>query len=155
LQTDGVLRVYAQTRLIFTLGLLRLGFIAASIYVALSWLGLLGAVLVTIGALVLGKVFALFVIKRLMGVSTAKLLPWSSLVSFAGVTAAASLLSFGVESLLQVNVLVRLVISGSVFTVAYVSLLFAFGLLTSGERLALTGWFDRFSTVVEGVKQIQ
>ncbi|MBI2816611.1 MAG: lipopolysaccharide biosynthesis protein [Acidobacteria bacterium] len=155
LQTDGVLRVYAQTRLIFILGLLRLVFIAASIYVALSWFGLLGAVFVTIGALALGKVFALCVIKRLMRVSTAKLLPWSSIVSFAGVTAASSLMAFGIGSLLQVHVLAHLLISGTVFTVTYVALLFGFGLLTNGERLALTGWFDRFSTAVEGVKEIQ
>jgi O-antigen/teichoic acid export membrane protein len=155
LQTDGVLRVYAQTRLIFTLGLLRLVFIAGSIYVALSWFGLMGAVFVTIGAVILGKAYALFVMRKLMSISTAQLLPWKCLASFGGVTAAASLLALAIQPFLQVHVFTRLVISGSTFTLVYLALLFAFGLLSEGEHEALTGWMDRFATGVEGVKEIQ
>jgi O-antigen/teichoic acid export membrane protein len=155
LQTDGVLRVYAETRFIFALGVLRLVLIAALIYACLSVFGLLGAVIVTILALGLGKGLALIRMRRLMQVRASELLPWRSLAVVGGVTLAASLIAWGVQSMLEVPPLVRLMVAGLVFAVSYLALLLRFGLLSDRERLALTSWLQRFTTAVSPGGRIQ
>ncbi len=155
MQTDGVLRVYAKTRFIFAMNAFRLLIIAGLIYVCLSAFGLLGAVMVTILALGLGKGLALIRIKGLMKVRASQLLPWRSLASIGGVAFAASLIALGVHSTLELAPLFRLLVAGLVFAVSYFGLLLRFGLLSDGERLALTSWLQRFNTDVSGVEEIQ
>ena len=57
--TDAVLRVYADTRAILWLNLVRLIFVASLIGFAISRFGLIGPVIVTLGSLFLAKALAL------------------------------------------------------------------------------------------------
>ncbi|HUD70382.1 MAG TPA: oligosaccharide flippase family protein, partial [Dongiaceae bacterium] len=76
LQTDGVLRVFARTRVLLLVNIARLLLIAGSISWFLSTFGLMGAVLVTLAKMLLAKILMLFEMKRLLGVGFGGLLPW-------------------------------------------------------------------------------
>ena len=154
-QTDGVLRVYAQTRLILGLGIVRLIAIAGLIYVCLHAFGLLGAVLVTMVALALGKGLALFKMKALMQAKASELLPWRILGSIAVITIAASLVAVGVRSTLDVPVLLRLMIVGVVFASSYIAMLLGLGLLNAEEKVALTSWLQKFAPQNKGVADVE
>jgi len=145
LQTDGVLRVYAETRFILLLNAIRLVFIVASINWFLSAFHLLGAVIVTVLATFIGKGLALVRIKSLLRIGLAQLLPWRGLVGIFIAAAAAGLLALTVESALDIPKLPLLLITGVVYTVSYLTVLFRFNLLTEDERLAFAGWLQRFS----------
>ena len=73
------MRVFAQTRFLLALNLMRLAIIAGLIQWSLGQFHLLGAVLVTVLATLLFKAAALIRMKRLLGVSAVNLLPWRSL----------------------------------------------------------------------------
>jgi len=84
LPLDGVLRVYAETRTLLLLSGMKLAVIALSIGWFMKRFGLLGAVLVTLGALTLAKSLALLRLKRILGVGAARILPWRRLAAVAG-----------------------------------------------------------------------
>jgi O-antigen/teichoic acid export membrane protein len=86
-QVDGVLRVYADTRFLLALYAAKLALIASSIGWLLSRLGLPGAALATILAIVVAKGLALRRIRARLGAPLARLLPWAELLR-TGVAAA-------------------------------------------------------------------
>jgi len=145
LQADGVLRVYAETRFILLLNAARLLFIVASINWFLSAFHLLGAVMVTAIATFIGKGLALVRMKRLLQIGFSQLLPWRGLAGIFIAAAAAGLLALVVESVLDLARLPLLFITSLVYTVSYLTLLFRLHLLTEDERLACTGWWQRFT----------
>jgi O-antigen/teichoic acid export membrane protein len=146
LQTDGVLRVFAETRFILLLNAIRLVFIVASIHWFLSTFHLLGAVMVTGIATGIGKGLALVRMKALLQIGLSRLLPWRGLTGIFIAAAAAGLLALLVESELDVAKLPLLLITSVVYTVTYLALLFRFNLLPKEERLAFEGWWQRFTT---------
>jgi O-antigen/teichoic acid export membrane protein len=87
---DGVLRVYARTRVIFALNLLRLVLVAGLIGWCLSAFGLRGAVLVTLLAAGIVKAVGIATIARLMGVTVREVLPWRRLAVIAARSGAAA-----------------------------------------------------------------
>jgi O-antigen/teichoic acid export membrane protein len=137
LQVDGVLRVFAQTRLILALNLMRLAIIAALVQWSLIHLHLLGAALVTVVATLAFKIAAMARIKNLMQVSTAELLPWRRLASLMSAAIGAAVLALIVKMQMHASMLQGLAISGLVFTITYAALVWCFDLLSLGERLAL------------------
>jgi O-antigen/teichoic acid export membrane protein len=86
---DGFLRVYADTRFLIVMNIIRLSVIAGGISWALSVLDLRGAILITVAAQVIAKTVALGRIQRLMRVPIGRLLPWRELAItvFAAVSA--------------------------------------------------------------------
>jgi O-antigen/teichoic acid export membrane protein len=80
---DGVLRVYAQTRFLLVMNIIRFALVVVLIGPLLSGLGLVGAVLVTLLATSLAKVVGAMRIARLLGAGVADAVPWGRL---AGVT---------------------------------------------------------------------
>src|SRR5205823_5179513 len=64
IQTDGVMRVFAQTRFLFVVNVLRLGILVAVMHLFLARFHLLGAVLVTLVGIVFAKTAALARIRR-------------------------------------------------------------------------------------------
>lgn len=92
LQVDGVLRVYAKTRLLLGVSLLQLAVIVALIAPFLRWFGLRGAVLVTLAGLAAGRLWGLVRIRRLLGLDLAHLVPWRrlALIGLAAVAAYAA-----------------------------------------------------------------
>ena len=141
--TDGVLRVYAQTRFILFLNIVRLGVIAGMIGWFLSAFGIKGAVLITLLATVVSKSLAMVRATSLMKVSAARILPWGSLAAMGVASAAAALPAWMVKTQVHLHPLPLLMLMGTVFAISYAGLVLGFGLLSEGERLAVTGWLRR------------
>ena len=80
---DAVLRAYAQTRFLFIMNLVRLVLVIALISWFLSTFGLIGAVLVTLLATSLVRVFSIVRIATLLRVRVADILPWGQLTGIA------------------------------------------------------------------------
>jgi O-antigen/teichoic acid export membrane protein len=145
LLTDAVLRVYAETRFLLLLNMIRLLVMAVLIPGALAVFELPGAALVTLLSAVVAHGLALVRIKGLMKVGFARFLPYRSLSMIFSAASAACLLTWSVKLKLDLPTLPLLVTAGLVYTATYLSLLFRFGLLSEKERLAVTGWLQRLS----------
>ncbi len=101
--------------------------------------------MVTAIAVFIGKGLALVRMTRLLQVSFSQLLPWRGLAGIFIAAAAAGLLALMVESALDLAKLPRLFITSLVYTVSYLTLLLRFNVLIEDERLACTGWWQRFT----------
>jgi O-antigen/teichoic acid export membrane protein len=139
---DGALRVYAQTRFLFVLNLIRLLIIVAFI---LSTLHLVGAVLITVLAAAIGKGLGLARIKSLMAVGLTDLLPWRSLATIGGVAAVAGLFALAVKSGSGLPTLPLLVTTSLVYTASYLALAIGFRLLHESERAVIANWLRSWS----------
>ena len=80
---DAVLRVYAQTRFLLVMNLLRLAVIAGLIGWFLSTFGLIGAVLITLVGTMVVKMSGLIRIAWIMKVPVREVLPWGRLAGIA------------------------------------------------------------------------
>jgi len=142
-QTDGLLRVYAQMRYTLFLNIVRLGVIAGMIGWFLSIFELPGAILITLLATVISKSLAIVRAKRLMQVSAARILPWGSLAAIGAASAAAALPAWMVKTQVHLPLIPLLMLTGTAFAFSYAGLVLGFGLLSEGEKLAVTGWLRR------------
>lgn len=140
---DGLLRVYAQTRFLLALNVIRLLMIAACLHWFLSVLQLVGAVLVTVLASAIGKGLGMVRMKRLWQVGLRDLLPWRNLLEIGAVAAAAGLATVIVSSSLEVAALLRLAITSLVYTASYLGMAFGFGLVRESEWALIADWFRR------------
>lgn len=140
IQTDAVMRVYAQTRFLFVLNAIRLLLIAALMPRFLSALHLPGAVLVTLLAAVVAKGLALERMKHLMGIGRSQALPWRSLAAIAAIAAAAALPALLLKSAVAMPAPVLLLTTSLVYAGSYGVVLYGTGLSGSGEKLPKGGW---------------
>ena len=76
---DGVMRVRADTRFLLVLGAVKLAIIAASVGWFIGRFHLVGGVLVSLLAVVVGKSVALLRVRRHLNVRLTGLLPWTDL----------------------------------------------------------------------------
>jgi O-antigen/teichoic acid export membrane protein len=83
LSVDAVLRVFARTRFLLAMNILRLVFIATSIGWFLSTFGLAGAVMVTLLSTSFVKAIGVIRIARLLKVGIGDVLPWRRLAGMA------------------------------------------------------------------------
>jgi O-antigen/teichoic acid export membrane protein len=143
LMTDGVLRVYADTRFLFLLNTLRLVVNVALIFWFMSTWGLVGAVLVTVLATAITRIVALARIRTLMGVSLSRLLPWRALGGAAAAATLATLPALLLGEVLAISPLLRGILTGSVYAASFVFLLLAFDLLNDDERGGLKALVGR------------
>ncbi len=140
LQVDGVMRVFAQTRFLLALNVMRLAIIAGLLRWSLSAFGLVGPVLVIVLATVAFKAAALVRMMRLLEISAAELLPWGSLAALTGAATSAAAVALAVKTQMQVATVPVLMATGLAFTGTYTALVWHFDLLNSGEKLALVSW---------------
>ena len=138
LWTDGVLRVYADTRAIPVLYAIQLLVLAALIPPLMSAFGLVGAVLATGIGTGVGKSLTLFRAKRLMGATLAELLPWRSLGEILGAACAAALVALAVKTHLATGGLSLLVMISAVYATTYIGILAMRGLVSPGTAQATT-----------------
>ena len=124
---DAVLRVYAQTRFLLVMNLVRLGFVAGLIGWFLGVFGLPGAVLVTLAATVVAKGLAVVRIARLLGVSIDAVLPWRTLARIGARAGAAAVPTWAVARLTGEPWL-ALVAGGAVYGITYAILCYAPGI---------------------------
>jgi O-antigen/teichoic acid export membrane protein len=140
LLTDSVLRVYAQNRYLILQNCLRLAIIALLINWFLRNYGLTGAVLVTLLANGVAKIFALSRVKTLLGLRFEQLLPWKSL----GLTLFLATLAAVPAELLKVTVPLshfpQLILCGSAYMLTYYALVLWCGPLHEDEKQELVRW---------------
>ncbi len=139
-QTESVMRVFALTRFILFVNILRLAMIAGLIGAAISTLGLRGAVLITLAATAVSKGLSLVRAIELMHARAAQILPWGSLLAIGAVSAAACLPAWLVKTQVHLPLAPLLAAMGTVFAMFYVASLFAFELLNEAERRTVAGW---------------
>ncbi len=132
--TDGVLRVFAETRFLILQNLVHLALMVSMIHFFLMTFGVLGAVLVTLLTTFLIKVFSLWRIKHILGVSTAQLLPWKSLGNAVAIAALASVPALLVKAALVLPGPLVLLVTGATYTISYYCLLVLMGPMDSQEK---------------------
>lgn len=142
-QVDGVLRVFAQTRYLIALNLMRLAIIAGLIQWSLSRFSLIGPVFVIVLATIAFKVAGLVRMKRLLNIPASDLLAWRNLASVLGASVGAATVALAVKSQLTAPVFPVLLATASVDVITYALLVWYFDLLSVGEREAIADWVRR------------
>jgi O-antigen/teichoic acid export membrane protein len=137
LQTDAVLRVYAETRFLLYASVFKLAASVALIYLFIRMFDLWGAALMTLIVSFATKVICLARFKRLASIPLPELLPWKSLAANTVVTAAAAAVALLIKSQLHGPVLLILVVTSALFCAAYATLALVSGLISKDERQAL------------------
>jgi O-antigen/teichoic acid export membrane protein len=133
LQTDSALRVFAAVRTILVLNLVRLAVVGGLIYVAVTLFGLVGAVGVTVLALLLSKALALVRLRRLLGASWRDVLPWRDLATITGVSVLAAVPPLLLRPELTPATFPTLAVLGLVYGVSLVALALGHGVLHDDE----------------------
>ena len=144
---DGLLRVYAKTKTLLAINLVRIVIIALLIPWFIASFGLVGAMLVTMLALVFGKAIGLFSAASLWRIGIRDLLPWRMLSLIAIFSIMASLPALAVAYVLQASPLVRLLIVGMVYVSAYAGMAMAF-LVSAEERETLFQLWGRIQFIL-------
>jgi O-antigen/teichoic acid export membrane protein len=129
LQVDGVMRVFAATRLILALNIVRLVIIVGLIQWSLSEFHLLGPVLVTVLATVVFKAVALVRMKMLLEIRVADLLPWRQLALLTGAAGVAAAAAWAVKLQIHLPIVPLLMAMAAAFGVTYAVLVWCFDLL--------------------------
>lgn len=144
LSVDAVLRVYAQTRFLFGLNVVRLVLVLGLISWFFSAFQLLGGVLVTVLAMCVAKGLGLARMRSLMHVGLSEVLPWRSLASIGAAAGAAGVLTLMLKSGVEMSPFLLLVVTSLVYPVTYVAGLYGFGAFSEDEMVALTSWLGRW-----------
>jgi hypothetical protein len=142
-QVDGALRVFAQTRVLLVLNLVRLAIVGGFIAISLREFQLLGPVLVIVLATLTFKVLALARMTTLLEVPLAKLLPWRQLGAVLGVSAAAAGVTLLVRSQIHGSRIVVLMAMSATHILIYCVLVWQLRLLSETERSAIGSWIDK------------
>jgi len=137
LPVDAVLRVYAETRFLLALNLLRLTLIAASIAWFVSAFRLPGAVLVTLVATATAKGLAVRRVGRLLKVRPAELLPWRTIGAVALAAAFSAVPALAVIRHVGSTGARALAITAGVYAGTYLALLAAAWTLRAWHRGAI------------------
>jgi len=148
LQVDGVLRVFARTRLLLLLNLVRLGIIVSLIQWSLAKFSLVGPVYVILLATFAFKVGALSRMRALLQTTARDLLPWGTLAALLGASVAAGAVAFAVKSQLHAPALPLLIATSAAFIVLYGFLVWQLNLLSDRERQAIEEQWRRASGTV-------
>jgi O-antigen/teichoic acid export membrane protein len=123
LPTDAVLRVYADTRAILVMNIVRFLFVVLTISYALDRFGLIGPVLITIIAAILAKLMALVRIASLVKVRFLHLVDWKLAGAVTAATAVAGIAASLGRDRFHTSAFAGLAISGFIFSVICLALL--------------------------------
>jgi len=145
---DGLLRVYAQMRFLLVINIVRVAVVAGSMYWFLSGMGLVGAVLVTILALAVGKAMGLAKMMSCWHVGVGRLLPWRDLGGIGAAALAASLPAVWMASQGPSSLVIRLAVISLIYGGGYLLLAWTVGLIRKSEWDVLLDWMSRrFSSI--------
>jgi O-antigen/teichoic acid export membrane protein len=131
---DGLLRVYAKTNVLLAINLVRLAMIALLIQWAIRSFGLVGAILVTMLALAIGKGIGLAAAAALWRVGVGRLLPWRPLFLTAVVSMASAVPALAVSYGLQAVPAIRICAIGIAYASVYAAIALTMGLVSPHER---------------------
>jgi O-antigen/teichoic acid export membrane protein len=119
---DGVLRVYAQTRFLLVMNLVRFALVVVLVLPLLSGFGLAGAVLVTLLATSVAKAIGAARITRLLGVGLADAVPWGRLLAVTARALAAAVPAAWIIHSAGYRPIVLVPVAGAAFFAAYAAL---------------------------------
>ena len=119
LAVDAVLRVYAQTRFLLVMNLVRFVVVAGLIGWFLNVFGLLGAVGVTALAMAVVKVMGVVRIAQLMRVGPRQALPWGRLAGITAIAAISALPVLWLQAYVTWHPLATFLVGGLLYTGSY------------------------------------
>jgi O-antigen/teichoic acid export membrane protein len=125
---DAVLRVYAQTRFLLVMNIIRFAVVAGLIGVLIGSFSLVGAVLATLTALAAAKAAGVLRIAHIMHVPVTQVLPWRTLARIAARALAAAAPAWWLSQLLSSTPWLAFVAAGTVYGVSYLVLSYAPGI---------------------------
>jgi O-antigen/teichoic acid export membrane protein len=136
-QTDGVLRVFAETHYLIKVNVVRLGLVVLMMGWFLSNFHLMGAVLITLAGMLLAKIMAMARIRTRLQTTYGEVLPWKELGTVLVVAIVAAIPAIILNAKLGGPALVLLLVSGTAYIVTYGVLAVLLGLLSESERAAI------------------
>ncbi len=148
LQVDGVMRVFAQTRFLLGLNVMRFLIIAGLIRWSLGEFHLTGPVITVLLAMVMFKFVALLRMRKLLEIGIGELMPWRNLSAILGAAGCAGAAAMAVESQMHAPTVLILVAMGLAFTAVYAALVWGFSLIGHEEKAALAGWARQRSVAI-------
>ena len=116
---DAVLRVYAQTRFLLVMNVVRFAFVAGLIGWFLNIYGLVGAVGVTLLAMTVVKSLGAIRIARLMHVGVREMLPWASLTRITALAVVSALPVFWLQNQVAWHPMVMFLVGGCLYVGSY------------------------------------
>ena len=119
---NAVLRVFAETRFLLVMNVLRLAMVAGLIGWFLSTFGMSGAVLVTLASTLLVNLVGVARIARLLHLSFAETLPWARLAAIFACAAVAALPVLWITRELALRPIVALGMSSAAYAAVYFGL---------------------------------
>jgi O-antigen/teichoic acid export membrane protein len=122
---DAFLRAYAQTRFLLIMNALRLVIVASLIGGFLSSFGLVGAVLVSLCAMIVVKAIGVVKIARLMHLRLGEVLPWDRLMGITIRACVAGVPVAWMTHAVAMPPLVGLVVGGVLYSAIYAALCYA------------------------------
>ena len=148
LQTDGILRVLAETRFLVVMNLVRLAALAGVMSSALLAFGLQGPVIATLCGGLVAKSVALWRISRRLEIPLKRLMPWWNLGGIALMAMLAAVPAALVSARLALPSVYVLPLAGLVYLGGYTALLWTFGVLNVSEKRAIANIFGRYAVLV-------
>jgi len=136
-QTDGVLRVFAEMKVLVGINLARLTLVLLMMGWFISTFQLMGAVLITLVGMLLARLLGVLRIRTLLQSSFKEVLPWKNLAGIMLAAGAAAIPAFIVNTRLDLPTLVVLPICGTVYVAVYALSVWIFGLVDESEKAAL------------------
>lgn len=132
--TDGVLRVFADTRFLIIQNFIRLAVVVALIHFFIERFDLIGAVLVTLVAIIVTKIIAFARMASLMQVSMLSLLPWRSLSRVLLISLISAIPVLLLKAMDIEIYFIYLALAFSIYPLLYLGLLFFFGPLSERDK---------------------
>ena len=129
----GPLRVLDDTRFLALQTLVKLVVVAVFTIGFLSAFGLPGAVLIALGAMLIGKSMLLSRLARRTGSPLWRVLPWRSYAGILFAGAAATVPAVAVRSAANSSI-ERLALAGAAYVIAYAVIVWCFGMLDPAEK---------------------
>jgi O-antigen/teichoic acid export membrane protein len=134
LAVDGVLRVYAQTRFLLVMNVVRLAFVAVFISAFMSWFGLPGAVLVTLVGTLAAKLLGAARLASLMRIPLSQALPWGRLAGITARALAAGVPAWWIAHRVAMAPLLALFVGAGAYAATYFGLAFLATLAPRKEK---------------------
>jgi len=138
--TDAVLRVYAENRFLILLNSIKLIIVMMTINWFLTRYSLVGAVMVTLMVVLIGKILALGRVMYLLQSRFADFLPWRSLGLTLVITIMATAIALGLKTTLDLPGIPLILITGLVYLTSFIALLMLMGPLNAQEKRTLMGY---------------
>jgi O-antigen/teichoic acid export membrane protein len=125
---DAMLRAYAQTKTLLIMNIVRFAVVASLIGWLIDSLGLVGAVVSTLTALVACKAIGLFRIKQVMQVSLVGVLPWAALARITARAIVAAIPAWALAEFFGATPWLALILGGATYGSLYLVLSYAPGI---------------------------